>query len=206
MLTRKIRLAPEDPFPAAVIDSWEAVRWVKETAPSLLPIDLSKLAIGGSSAGGNLAAVMTQKCVALGDPTFISQFLIVPVMDNTATTETSKVWKELEFTAALPAAKMMWYRKHYLPDEKDWGHVEASPLLWQGDWSKLPPALIVMGEMDVLRGEGEEYAAKLNGAGVSTDVRVHKGLPHPFLAMDGVLQAGRDAITSICDTLNAAFR
>lgn len=204
-LTVAFRLAPEDPFPAAVEDSWEAVRWVKESLGAIVAVDVSRLAVGGSSAGGNLAAVMTQKCVERGTEVFASQFLIVPVLDNTATTATRATWKRLEFTAGLPAAKMMWYRKHYLPEEKDWGNVEASPLLWKGDWKKLPAGLIVMGGMDLLRGEGEEYAGKLKEAGVETEVKIMEGMPHPFLAMDGILQAGKDAITAICDTLKTAF-
>lgn len=188
-----------------MLDSWEAVRWTKETLPTLLTVDVSKVAIGGSSAGGNLAAVMTQRAFAANGPKFVSQFLMVPVMDNTATPQTSETYRAYEFTPALPAEKMLWYRRHYLPDQKDWANVEASPLFWDGEWGRLPPALIVVGELDVLRGEGEQYGARLRQAGVKTDIRVMKGMPHPFLAMDGVLQAGKDAITAICDTLNAAF-
>lgn len=199
------RLAPENPYPAAVNDSWEAVLWTRTRLPNIVPINPAKLAVGGSSAGGNLAAIMTQRCASLGQSTFLSQYLIVPVTDNTATTSTSKTYKDYEFTPALPAEKMLWYRRHYLPVEANWADAEASPLLWEGDWSLLPPALIVVGELDVLRGEGEQFADQLKKAGVSADLRVSKGMPHPFLAMDGVLAAGRDAITYICETLKEAF-
>lgn len=96
---------------------------------------------------------------------------------------------------------MLWYRNHYPPDRADWAHLEASPLLWTGDWSKLPPTVIVLGELDVLRHEGEQLGAKLADAGVGADVHVLKGQPHPFLAMDGVLEDGRRAITWMCDAM-----
>jgi triacylglycerol lipase len=110
-----------------------------------------------------------------------------------------------EQTAALPAEKMLWYRKQYLPDELDWAHPEASPLFYQGNWSQLPRALILVAELDVFRAEGEEYAEKLRAAGVPVDLHVMLGMPHPFLAMNGMLEQARKAISLICDTLSRAF-
>ncbi|KAI1209795.1 alpha/beta hydrolase fold-domain-containing protein [Annulohypoxylon truncatum] len=199
------RLAPEDPFPAAVDDSWESVLWVLGEGKKVLHLDTTKLATGGSSAGGNLAAIMCQRAAALGSPNFSLQLLSVPVTDNTADTTNSVSWKENQHTPALPAPKMMWYRNHYLPNQSDWSHPEASPLLWEGDWSKLPRAVIVVGELDVLRDEGQQFGEKLRNAGVAADVHLMKGQPHPFIAMDGVLDAGRDAITYFCDALREAM-
>jgi acetyl esterase/lipase len=138
-------------------------------------------------------------------PNFLLQILIVPVTDNTATVENNKTWKSSEHVPALPAAKMLWYRRHYLPNEEDWAHPEASPLLWTGDWSKLPKAKIVVGGMDILREEGEQFGKKLTKACVEAKVFVMEGMPHPFLAMDGALQAGRDAINIIVEGLKTAF-
>lgn len=202
-------MAPEDPFPAAVEDSWEALLWaVNGDGKDHLGIDTTKLATGGSSAGANLAAVMCQRAAdrpELGIQ-FVAQLLSVPVADNTATPENKASWKENEFVPALPAPKMMWYRRHYLPNEKDWAHPEASPLFWQGDWSKMPPAEVVLGELDVLRTEGEEIAQKLVDAGAtSTRLTVMKGQPHPFIAMDGVLDCGKLAITLFVERLLKAF-
>ncbi|MCJ1304819.1 hypothetical protein MMC08_007632 [Hypocenomyce scalaris] len=199
------RLAPEDPWPAAVHDAWEAVLWAQAEGHSLLGLDLGKIAIGGSSAGGNLAAVMTHKALERGAPTFRKQIHVVPVMDNTATTANNSSYRAYEFTAALPAEKMLWYRKHYLPREADWAHPEASPAFYQDDWSKLPSALVVVAELDVLRAEGEEYARKLREAGVDVQLQVTKGMPHPFLAMDGVLTAGRKVLSAMCEALQAVF-
>lgn len=200
-----VRLAPEDPFPAAVHDSWEAVLWTIGEGKEILGLDTSKMATGGSSAGGNLAAIMCQRAVARGSPHFSLQLLSVPVMDNTATVDTNTSWRENQHAPALPAPKMLWYRYHYLPNEQDRGHPEASPLFWEGDWSKLPPACMVVGELDVLRSEGEQFAKKMEEGGVKADVHVMKGQPHPFLAMDAALEAGSRAITLFCEALHKAM-
>jgi len=210
-LTEIFRLAPENPYPAAVHDSWEALLWLNTTGAAHLSLDLSLSAVGGSSAGGNLAAIMCHKALSTPSlvPRFLTQLLIVPVMDNTALPKNTASWKENEFTPALPAAKMMWYRHHYLPDEKTWGEPEASPLLYgneKGEWSRLPKALVVVGELDVLRSEGEAYAEKLERNGVKADLKVMKGMPHPFLAMDGALKQGADTITFMVEALKAVFR
>jgi acetyl esterase/lipase len=164
--------------------------------------------VGGSSAGGNLVAVLTHKSL-LEKPALINiskQVLSVPVTDNTADPATNWAWKEFEHTAALPAPKMMWYRNHYLPDKKEWANPEASPLLYgneDGHWKKLPAAVVIVGELDVLRGEGEAYAAKLEENGVKAELHVMQGMPHPFLAMDAVLQAGRDAIALMVEAVKS---
>ncbi|GKT65532.1 lipase 2 [Colletotrichum tofieldiae] len=200
------RLAPEDPFPAAVDDCWESLLWAISTGVGKLNLDTSRIALGGSSAGGNLTAIMCQRATKRSEiPPIAVQLLSVPVADNTATVDSQKPehasWKENEFTPALPAEKMMWYRYHYLPVKETWEHPEASPLLWQGDWSKLPPAVVVVGELDVLRSEGEAIGEKLQDAGVQVDLHIMKGQPHPFIAMDEALEDGRRAITLFCDKL-----
>ncbi|KAE9380659.1 hypothetical protein N431DRAFT_477552 [Stipitochalara longipes BDJ] len=201
------RLAPENPYPAAVHDSWEALLWLRSTGFTQLSLNARKVAIGGSSAGGNLAAIMCHKALSSPSlvPSFILQLLIVPVTDNTASTSETLSWKENEFSPALPAEKMLWYRRHYLPDRKSWEEPEASPLLYENGWESQPRALVVVGELDVLRSEGEAYAEKLRKGGVEVDLRVMKGMPHPFLAMDGVLQQGRDTITYMVEALKKAF-
>lgn len=200
------RLAPENPWPAAVHDCWEALLWLIADGPSRLAIKTSQIATGGSSAGGNLAAIITHKALTLSLPVhFRAQLLSVPVTDNTATVTTNEAYRLYEHTPALPAAKMVWYRDHYLPNEPDRAHPEASPLFYTGDWSLLPPALVMVGELDVLRTEGEQYAAKLRDAGVEVDLQVMKGMPHPFLAMDGVLKEGKRSITLMCEALNRVF-
>ena len=136
---------------------------------------------------------------------FLVQLLSVPVTDNTATVENNESYRRFEHAPALPALKMLWYRNHYLPNHPDRISPEASPLFYADDWSQLPPALVMVGELDVLRTEGEQYAEKLQKAGVEVDLQVMKGMPHPFLAMDGVLSEGRRCITLMCDALQKAF-
>ncbi|KAI8165401.1 AB hydrolase superfamily protein [Colletotrichum sp. SAR 10_70] len=205
-LTNRARLAPEDPFPAAVDDCWESLLWATSAGASKLSLDTSRIALSGSSAGGNLTTVLCQRAATRSDiPKIAVQLLSVPVADNTAVVESSAPehasWRENEFTPALPAEKMLWYRYHYLPRREDWPHPEASPLLWEGDWAKLPPASIVVGELDVLRSEGEALGKKLADAGVAVDLHVMKGQPHPFIAMDEALEDGRRAITLFVEKL-----
>lgn len=182
-------------------DAWEAVLWVLGEGKEVLDLDTTKLATGGSSAGANLAAIMCQRAAARGGPQFLLQLLSVPVMDNTADITNNPSWKENQLSPALPAAKMLWYRNHYLPNREDWAHPEASPLLWAGDWSLLPPACMVLGELDVLRSEGQQFGKKLQDDGVRADINIMEGQPHPFIAMDAVLEAGSRAITLFCNAL-----
>lgn len=205
VVTVDYRLAPENRYPAAVDDCWESVLWVLGAGAQVLELDASKLATGGSSAGGNLAAVMCQRAAARGGPKFRLQLLSVPVTDNTADASSSASWRENAAAPALPAPKMMWYRELYLPDRSAWCEPEASPLLWEGDWSALPPAVVVVGELDVLRDEGRQFGERLSRSGVRADVHVMEGQPHPFIAMDGVLEAGGRAITYFCDALRDAM-
>jgi triacylglycerol lipase len=210
-----------------VHDAWETVLWVVSGAAEayLRPylglnigvsgdsgaLDLKRLAIGGSSAGGNLAAVMTQR--ALHHSTFLEkgtafmyQILVVPVTDNTASVTTNATYTAYEHTPALPAEKMLWYRRHYLPNETDWSDPLASPLLASEEtFASLPKALVVVAGLDVLRREGEEYARRLNDAGAQAEVVVVEGVPHPFLVMDAVLKKGRDAVSLLCKRLAEAF-
>ncbi|KAJ5925429.1 Alpha/beta hydrolase fold-3 [Penicillium verhagenii] len=177
VVTVDYRLAPENPWPAAVHDCWEALLWLKAEGTAALSIDTSRLATGGSSAGGNLAAIMTHKALTLSPPVhFSAQLLSVPVTDNTATVENNESYRRYEHTP-----------RPTIPEND-----LASPLFYAtgSSWSQLPPALVMVGELDVLRTEGEQYAEKLQNAGVTVDLQVMKGMPHPFLAMDGALSEG----------------
>ncbi|RMZ89632.1 hypothetical protein DV736_g3137, partial [Chaetothyriales sp. CBS 134916] len=210
VITTEYRLAPEVPFPAALDDCWETILWILSAGVQVLNLDLAKVAISGASAGANLAAVMTQRIVARPDINkrihIKIQLLGAPVMDNTATVATNPTYKSYEHTASLCAAKMLWYRSHYLPDPSLQFHPDVSPLLWPGDFGRLPPAVILVGEVDILRHEGQQYARKLRNAGVQTRLEVMKGMPHPFLAMDAVLDEGKRAISILCESLAQAIQ
>ena len=209
MLNISSSLAPEDPFPSGLDDCWETFLWSVSEGAKLLELDVKRIAIGGASAGANLGAVVTQRAIMRQIPgfdNFIHQLLVVPVADNTATIDNNPTWRDYQFTASLTAEKMIWYRRHYLPNMDDCSDPEASPLLFPLEsMSRLPPALILVAELDILRHEGEQYARKLREAGVPAECQLVPGMPHPFLAMDAALTAGRSAITLLCDTLARAF-
>ena len=208
VITTDYRLAPEHPYPAAVEDSWEVTLWTRRSGVGELDLDLDKLAIAGSSAGANLAAAITQRAAMRPERKvhFKSQLLVVPATDNTATVASNRTWRLYEHTAALPALKMQWYRNHYLPDPEKRLEPEASPLFFPAEnFHKLPPAVVLVGEVDMLRHEGEQYAEKLKDAGVPVRLELMSGMPHPFLAMDAVLDEGKRAISILCESLVEAF-
>lgn len=210
VVTVDYRLAPENPFPAAVEDAYEAVLWGLETAPLILGTNPHKVAVGGSSAGGNLTAIVTNKYAtsefAKTLPPLVFQVQIVPVTDNTATGETQISWKENEFTAQLPAEKMLWYRRLYLPNPEDAAKPESSPLFYPDEsMSKVPPCFIGVSECDVLRSEGEAYGEKLKKNGVETEVVLYKGMPHTTMVMDAIMDQGRQMVQDSTSALKRAF-
>ncbi|KAA8910073.1 hypothetical protein TRICI_004260 [Trichomonascus ciferrii] len=203
------RMAPENPFPAAIEDSYEALIWILKNAASL-GINATKVAVAGSSAGGNISAILTHKYAndsAHQDlPSLVYQLLVVPVCDNTADKDTHLSWKEFEHTPQLPRGKMLWYRDLYLPNKADWKKPEASPIFYPAEsFKKVPPAFVACGECDVLRTEGEQYAEKLKQAGIETNLTVYPGMPHPVMAMDDCLTQGKRLVKETTDALRNAF-
>ncbi|KAH9950382.1 alpha/beta hydrolase fold-domain-containing protein [Amylocystis lapponica] len=183
------RLGPEIPYPAAVEDAVESLHWVHEQGAALLGINPGRIAVGGSSSGGNLAAVVTHKA-ALAEPPIplVFQLLFVPVTDNTADPSgvPYKSWIENANTISLVPDKMMWFRRNYLPNEADWPNWDNSPIFAPEEtFKKAPNAFIAVCELDVLRDEGIAYGEKLKQAGVDVELHVYKGCPHPIVAMDG---------------------
>ncbi|KAF9822143.1 hypothetical protein IEO21_00137 [Rhodonia placenta] len=195
------RLAPENPYPAAVEDAIEALGWVYQNGKTQLNVDVNKIAVGGSSSGANLAAVLTHKA-ALADPPIplAFQLLVVPVIDNTATTlgVRYKSWAENQNTIGLSVGRMLWFRDYYLPNEKDRLAWESSPIFAPEDsFRKAPPAWIAAAELDILRDEAIAYGEKLQEAGVDVEIKIYKGAPHPIMSMDECLQL----VDSSCRTL-----
>ncbi|KAI0052859.1 hypothetical protein FA95DRAFT_1482627 [Auriscalpium vulgare] len=203
------RLAPEHPFPAAVEDAIESLEWVWRQGKSTLDVDLDQIAIGGSSSGGNLAAVLSHKATLMSPPIpLVFQLLVVPVTDNTAAESgTYASWTENAETAWLPAVKMVWYRQKYLPNAEDWPKWESSPILAPDElFPKSPKTWVAVTELDVLRDEGIAYGQKLMKAGVEVEIKVYKGAPHPIMAMDGgVLTLGKQLVSDAALALAQAF-
>ncbi|KAJ1311885.1 hypothetical protein OPQ81_010344 [Rhizoctonia solani] len=201
------RLAPEHVFPAAIDDSWTALEWIYQHGAAELRIDPSKIAVGGSSAGGNISAVMTQRA-AQRSPVLpiMYQVLIVPVTDNTVQEDGASLfpahhesWVKWKNTTPLIPKEMIWFRNHYLPDKSKWANVDASPLLQKDAriWARLPDAWVGVAELDILRSEGEAYARKLREAGKNVELVVYPGAPHSIIVFDKAVkiafQLGEDA-------------
>ncbi|KXN87641.1 hypothetical protein AN958_08345 [Leucoagaricus sp. SymC.cos] len=198
------RLAPENPYPAAVEDAVESLRWVVNQGPKEIGINPKRIAVGGSSSGGNLAAILALKATEMKIP-LIFQLLNVPVTDNTASEE--NLWKENAKAPWLTPIRMMWFRRNYLPNEQDWSKWTASPAFAPVELLRqTPKAWIGICECDILQEEGVRYGEKLRDLGVEVEIAVYKGAPHPVMAMDGaVLAIGRKLVADAGAALARAF-
>ncbi|GIO24067.1 alpha/beta hydrolase [Oceanobacillus sp. J11TS1] len=194
------RLAPEHKFPAAINDAYAAVCWVVENASSI-QADPSHVAVGGDSAGENLAAVVTLMARDKGGPSIHFQMLIYPVTNHSYHTDS---YRENADGYYLTKDTMVWFWNHYLPDDDTGKHPYASPLL-ADDLSGLPPALVITAEFDPLRDEGESYAERLRLAGVPVEATRYNGMIHAFFWMPGVLNQGKVAIEQAANALKKAF-
>ncbi|PPQ79008.1 hypothetical protein CVT25_002317 [Psilocybe cyanescens] len=205
VMTVDYRLAPEHPYPAAVDDAIDSLLWVIKNGKERLNVDPERIAVGGSSSGGNLATILALKAVEMQPPIpIVFQLLIVPVTDNTASIENS--WAENALTPWLSPDRMMWFRHNYLPYKEDWTKWDASPLFAPEDLiRKLPRTWIAVNELDILRDEGIQYGEKLKEAGVVADIELYKGAPHPIMAMDGVLSIGKKLVSDAVAALKSAF-
>ena len=192
------RMAPEHRFPAAVDDAWAVTTWAAEHADELGGRP-GALAVGGDSAGGNLAAVCALKARDTGLPLAL-QLLVYPVMDADLETSTYREFAEGYF---LTAYAMRWFWDHYLP-EGDRFQPDASPLR-ADDVSGTAPALVITAEFDPLRDEGEAYARRLEEAGVPVTLSRYDGMIHGFFRMPAVIDRANDALAEASAALRAAF-
>ncbi|THH01789.1 hypothetical protein EW026_g949 [Hermanssonia centrifuga] len=200
------RLGPEEPYPAAVEDAEEALHWVYTQGKAQLGVNVSKIAVGGSSSsGGNLAAIITHKAALASPPIALAfQLLVVPVVDNTASSSGVPYasWTENANTPSLVPEKMIWYRQQYSPNEADWTKWDNSPIFAPEEaFKKSPPAWIAIAELDILRDEALAYAEKLKKAGVEVETKIYKGSPHPIMAMD----VGKQLVSDAAEALKKAF-
>jgi acetyl esterase len=189
------RHAPEHKFPAAADDAYAATQWVAQH-PGALGVDAARLAVGGTSAGGNLAAVVAQLARDRGRPPIALQLLIVPVIDYAFDTAS---YRENAEGYGLTTGAMRWFWRHYLRTEADGSDPRASPLRAQS-LRGLPPAFVATAELDPLRDEGEAYAARLRGDGVPVTQRRYAGMIHGFLGP----QADADIAAALRDALREA--
>ena len=195
------RLAPEHKFPAAPEDCYAATQWVAANAATFNG-DTSRIAVGGDSAGGNLAAVVALMARDRGGPSLVYQLLIYPATDyylpGTASIE------ENAEGYLLTKDDMIWFLNHYLSGEEDTKHPYAFPLKAE-NLSGLAPAMVITAEFDPLRDEGEMYAFQMQKAGVTVTSRRYHGTIHGFVSLSGMIDLGKQALADAAAGLRSAF-
>lgn len=194
------RLAPEDRFPAAVDDCYAATRWAALNAASFYG-DPTKLAVGGESAGANLAAAVALMAQERGTPSLAAQLLFYPVLNYAFDTPSYRENAEGYF---LTKEMMAWFWRQYLRDETDGDNPYASPLRAR-HLRGVAPALIFTAEFDPLRDEGAAYATRLREAGVPVEYTCCGGLIHGFMGMAKVVEPAGTALERAAAGLRAAF-
>jgi acetyl esterase len=195
------RLAPEHKFPAAAEDGWTAYQWVR-SAPSALDIDTSRIAVGGDSAGANIAAVVALMARDAGHDNIRLQLLVYPLTDFAMTSASYRTYAN--GFGVLTADAMKWFANHYLTRPADAGDWRASPI--KADLKGLPQTLVIAAECDVLRDEGAAYADALRAAGVNVERKQYAGMIHGFFGMTPVIDDAVAAQKYAVETLKRALR
>jgi acetyl esterase len=194
------RLAPEARFPGAFDDVVAALKWVAANGETV-GIDPTRLAIGGDSAGGNLAAAASIWARDHGGPKLLMQLLAYPVTDAVARTES---YRRYEDGYGLNAVTMEWFFDHYTPDKASRGDWRVSPLR-AASLAGLPPALVVTAGYDPLRDEGRAYAWRLHQEGTQADLVEFGGMLHGFLSSPMLLHGARRGTTLCAAALREAL-
>lgn len=202
VLSVDYRRAPEHKAPAAADDAYAAYRWALDHAAGL-GADPDRIAVGGDSAGGNLAAVVCQRSRADGTALPVLQLLIYPVTDLSGHTRSKTLFADGYF---LTLRDMNWFHGHYVGGASvDATDPVVSPLL-ADDLTGLPPALVLTGGFDPLRDEGNRYAAALRAAGVAVDLREEGALVHAFTSFFPLGGGSATATAGMISALRAHLR
>lgn len=194
------RLAPEHPYPAALDDCETVLAWLFENGTAL-DIDPTRCAVGGSSAGGNLAAAVTLRNRDGARRPIRRQLLVYPCVDATMSCDSVR---RHATGYQLTSAMMARYLDYYCGGVADRRDPQLSPL-FADDLTGLPPADVVIAALDPLADEGTAYARALSNAGVPTDLTIYDGVMHGFFSQAGVLTKARDAQGKLCAALKADF-
>ncbi len=192
------RLAPEHPFPAAIIDALAAVRYVTKTAAELDLVD-ERIAVGGDSGGATLATIVAG--LLRRRETIAAQLLLCPVLDLVEATRSKRAFGS---GFLLDAATMEQDLRHYGP-RRDPADPRISPLR-EPDVAGMPPTIIHTAGFDPLLDEGAAYADRLSRAGVAVRYTCHEALVHHFYGLDGVIPAAHAALSRITADLGEALR
>ena len=194
------RKAPESPFPAAVDDCFSALEFVVKNGKNL-NIETAKVAVGGDSAGGNLAAAIALMARDAGGPAISFQLLIYPATDHRLGHPSIDSNGE---GYLLTKKVMQYFRGHYLPREADWLDWRASPLLAKS-LAQLPPAFVMTAGYDPLRDEGKAYADRMSKEGVKVEYKNYADMVHGFITMGRVLETTSTALADCAQALKGAW-
>jgi acetyl esterase len=195
------RMAPEHRFPCAVDDCLAATYWVRRNATAL-GIDAARIAVGGDSAGGNLAAVVAHLARDAGDLPLAFQLLIYPATDQRLAAPSHRT---LGQGYLLTSDAIAYFRAHYLPDPALFLDPRASPLL-HGDLARLPPAFVLTAGYDPLRDEGLQYSQRLSEAGNRVTHVCFERQIHGFITMGRVIDEANAAVQICAAELRRALR
>ena len=194
------RLAPETKFPGPVEDAFAAISFLSQHAAAF-GIDPARIAVGGSSAGGNLAAAACLVARDRGGPKIVFQLLAVPVTDLRYGAPSHEEFAE---GFGLTKADMEWYARHYVRTDADTDDPYASVL--RADLHDVPPALVITAECDPLRDDGEAYAKKLADLGIRASGRRYPAMFHGFLNFPDLVTEAGQAYEDAGRALREAFR
>ena len=196
------RLAPEHKFPAGVIDSFAALQWVGAARGGASAAIPSRIAIGGDSAGANLAAV----CAILARDARRARARASSSSSIRAPRRTRSCRRITRSPKGylLTRKTILWFHNHYRASDADRDDFRYAPLICP-DLSRLPPALVIVGECDPLRDDGIAYAKRLEDAGNAVELADYPGMVHPFFSMGGAVDAGRAAMEEATAALRRAF-
>ncbi|KRR14007.1 alpha/beta hydrolase [Bradyrhizobium valentinum] len=196
------RLAPEHKFPTAFEDAVDALAWIGREGFAA-GMDAGRIAVGGDSAGGTLAAALAIEAKANSSlPQPVLQVLAYPGLSSR---QISNSYERYGSGYLLERSTVDWFFRQYLRDDSDRDDWRFAPLA-APDLAGLPPALIVLAEFDPLVDEGRDYAAKLRAAGVPVDLQIYPGMIHEFLRMGNVVADALQARAAIGKALAKAFR
>lgn len=193
------RLAPEHTFPAAADDAFAVTQYVAEHAAEF-GVDPALLAVGGDSAGGNLATVVALRARDAGGPPIAFQLLVYPWVDFS---DDSPSMREFAADHFLTAEAMAWFADYYLPAPIDRRQPWVSPM--HARLEGLPPAFVLTAECDPLRDQGEAFARRLEAAGVQTTVKRYEGMFHPFFSLGGIIDGAKTAMADASAALKTAL-
>lgn len=190
-------LAPENKFPSGLEDCYGASKWIAENADKIGGTR-ERMAVGGDSAGGNLAAAVSLLAKDRGGPAIANQILIYPVTDIS-----DHIFVDYpdELSPALTKADMTWFISHYIQGKEDLRNQYASPLIG-ADLSGLPPALLITAEYDILTKQCNEYAKRLEDAGVRVNLAHYAGMVHGFFTLPDVFDDSHNAMNRIAQELS----